>query len=113
MPPLCSCFVFPIQVIELLKCIALVGKVTVVLVIHQPRYDIFEKFDDLILLERGGRIAFQGSPDSAQVSGNDQCGCSNLSPSGFTYSAPYLAAYSCGAPSACRSVIVAGQLNSS
>jgi ABC-type multidrug transport system ATPase subunit len=35
---------------------------TVVTVIHQPRYSIFEMFDNVLLLGKGGQVAFQGKP---------------------------------------------------
>lgn len=34
--------------------------ITVVAVIHQPRYEIFEQFDDLLLIAPGGLTAYQG-----------------------------------------------------
>ncbi len=36
--------------------------VTVVTVIHQPRYSIFELFDQVMLFGRGGRSVYQGEP---------------------------------------------------
>ena len=33
---------------------------TVVCTIHQPSVDIFESFDELLLLKRGGRTIFHG-----------------------------------------------------
>ena len=56
-----------LQVTLLLKELAKTGKMTVVAVMHQPRYEMFQEFDNLILLEKGGRIAFQGTRDSAKV----------------------------------------------
>eukprot|EP00117_Sycon_ciliatum_P009577 scpid60499/ scgid11811/ Putative white-brown complex homolog protein 30; Putative non-intrinsic ABC protein 12; WBC-related protein 1 len=55
------------NVIELLKVIALVGKLTIVMVIHQPQYDIFQQFDNVILMEAGGRIAYQGPVPTAKT----------------------------------------------
>ena len=40
---------------------------TVAAVIHQPSYAIFATFDDLLLLCDGGRTAFYGSVEAAQV----------------------------------------------
>ena len=34
--------------------------VTTTAVIHQPSYDVFRMFDDLLLLCKGGRTAFYG-----------------------------------------------------
>eukprot|EP01117_Protostelium_nocturnum_P015602 TRINITY_DN6062_c1_g2_i2.p1 TRINITY_DN6062_c1_g2~~TRINITY_DN6062_c1_g2_i2.p1 ORF type:complete len:1280 (+),score=361.96 TRINITY_DN6062_c1_g2_i2:135-3974(+) len=35
-------------------------KVNVVAVIHQPRYDIFDQFDDILLLKKGGSLVYSG-----------------------------------------------------
>jgi hypothetical protein len=48
-------------VCEHLKSVARSG-VTVVAVIHQPRNEIFESIDQLILLAPGGRMAYSGPP---------------------------------------------------
>ena len=48
-----------LTVCETLKAIASLG-VTVVTVIHQPRYEVFEQFDDLLLLAPGGRTVYLG-----------------------------------------------------
>ncbi|KAJ3347192.1 hypothetical protein HDU83_002312 [Entophlyctis luteolus] len=40
--------------------------VTVVAVLHQPRIEIFRKFDDVILMVSGGRAAYIGPTDRAQ-----------------------------------------------
>ena len=37
---------------------------TVVTVIHQPRYSIFEMFDNVLLLGKGGQVAYQGKPNN-------------------------------------------------
>ncbi|PRP79061.1 abc transporter aaa ATPase [Planoprotostelium fungivorum] len=34
--------------------------VNVITVIHQPRYDIFDQFDDIILLKKGGTLIYNG-----------------------------------------------------
>lgn len=34
--------------------------IAVALVLHQPRYEIFSRFDDLLLLGKGGRTVFMG-----------------------------------------------------
>ena len=33
---------------------------TVVAVLHQPRYEIFEMFDDVLLLGKGGKMVYFG-----------------------------------------------------
>ena len=48
-----------LEVCSTLKAIADLG-LTVVAVIHQPRYEIFESFDDLLLLAPGGLTVFMG-----------------------------------------------------
>jgi len=55
-----------LSVCETLKNIAGLG-MTVVAVIHQPRYEIFESFDDILLLAPGGRTAYIG-PQSGIIS---------------------------------------------
>lgn len=45
-----------LKVVEILKSIAAIG-VTVVSVLHQPRYEIFEQFDDILLIIPGGHTA--------------------------------------------------------
>ena len=39
--------------------------VTVVMVIHQPRYSLFQLFDKLLLLAKGGFTVFEGKPADA------------------------------------------------
>ena len=41
--------------------------VTVAAVVHQPSYEIFAMFDDLLLLCEGGRTAFYGHVSNVQV----------------------------------------------
>ncbi len=48
-------------VMDLLKEQALKGKLLIVN-IHQPSSDIFKQFDKLIVMDKGGRIVFQGNP---------------------------------------------------
>eukprot|EP00884_Botryococcus_braunii_P002225 jgi/Botrbrau1/12002/Bobra.247_2s0007.1 len=47
------------DILYALKCLARLG-MTIVTVIHQPRFSIFNLFDDLLLLGRGGRTVFLG-----------------------------------------------------
>ncbi|KAJ3047500.1 hypothetical protein HK097_011489 [Rhizophlyctis rosea] len=39
---------------------------TIVAVVHQPRYEIFETFDDLLMIAPGGRTAYLGRREGAQ-----------------------------------------------
>ncbi|KAJ3109992.1 hypothetical protein HDU96_006992 [Phlyctochytrium bullatum] len=48
-----------LKVAEILKKIAALG-LTVVSVIHQPRFEIFQQFDDILLLVPGGKTAYLG-----------------------------------------------------
>ncbi|TAG05702.1 MAG: ATP-binding cassette domain-containing protein [Cytophagia bacterium] len=52
------------NVVDLLKELALRGKLIFV-VIHQPSADIYKTFDEMIILDRGGYLAFQGNPIEA------------------------------------------------
>jgi len=47
------------RVIEAVQNVAATGR-TVVCTIHQPNIDLFESFDDLVLLQTGGRMAYFG-----------------------------------------------------
>ena len=46
-------------VIQALSNYAKIFKVSICVVIHQPRYEVFEKFDHLILLS-GGKCIYNG-----------------------------------------------------
>ncbi|KAI3654726.1 hypothetical protein MP228_000106 [Amoeboaphelidium protococcarum] len=48
-----------LKVANLLKSIAQIG-VTVVAVLHQPRYEIFQQFDEILLIAGGGRTVYIG-----------------------------------------------------
>lgn len=48
-----------LKVVATLKKIASLG-VTVITVLHQPRYEIFESFDDILLIAPGGLTAYFG-----------------------------------------------------
>jgi ABC-type multidrug transport system ATPase subunit len=52
------------NVVDLLKELALRGKLIFV-VIHQPSADIYKTFDEMIILDRGGYLVFQGNPIEA------------------------------------------------
>eukprot|EP01119_Soliformovum_irregulare_P019516 TRINITY_DN6197_c1_g1_i1.p1 TRINITY_DN6197_c1_g1~~TRINITY_DN6197_c1_g1_i1.p1 ORF type:complete len:781 (+),score=218.38 TRINITY_DN6197_c1_g1_i1:3-2345(+) len=54
-----------LQVANILKELAAIG-MTVVTVIHQPRYEIFQSFDDVILLSPGGHVAYIGPVNRVQ-----------------------------------------------
>jgi hypothetical protein len=62
-----------LEVCDTLKTIADLG-VTVVAVIHQPRVEIFESISDLLILEPGGRVAFQGPQEAALPYFTSVCG---------------------------------------
>lgn len=49
---------------QTLKKIAATGR-TVVCTIHQPRVDIWNEFDDVLLLVSGGKLAYAGRADYA------------------------------------------------
>jgi ABC-type multidrug transport system ATPase subunit len=53
------------EVCSLLQTIALTG-VNVIVVLHQPRVEIFNNFDDLVLLAEGGRPVFIGDRAAAE-----------------------------------------------
>lgn len=48
-----------LSVAQTLKKIASLG-VMVISILHQPRYEIFQEFDDLLLIAPGGRTVYQG-----------------------------------------------------
>jgi len=52
-----------LSVIQALKDMANTG-VNVVAVLHQPKYEIFKLFDDLLLLGKGGMTVYQGPAES-------------------------------------------------
>eukprot|EP01122_Echinamoeba_exundans_P004415 TRINITY_DN1444_c0_g1_i2.p1 TRINITY_DN1444_c0_g1~~TRINITY_DN1444_c0_g1_i2.p1 ORF type:complete len:1867 (+),score=179.30 TRINITY_DN1444_c0_g1_i2:376-5976(+) len=54
-----------VQVCQCLKTIAQRANMTVVCVIHQPRVEVYEMFDNVLFLAPGGRTVFQGSILSA------------------------------------------------
>ncbi len=49
------------------------GGVTAAAVIHQPSCEIFEMFDDLLLLGKGGRTVYYGPQSGVQVPEGAQC----------------------------------------
>ena len=49
--------------------------VTTTAVIHQPSYDVFRMFDDILLLCKGGRTAFYGQEAEVDVL---QCHAGNM-----------------------------------
>lgn len=52
------------DVVQSLKRLAETG-MTVIVVVHQPRYDLFTLFDDVLLLGGGGRTVFTGPTECA------------------------------------------------
>lgn len=54
------------MVMDLLKRQSLKGKLVIVN-IHQPSSDIFKKIDQLLLIDTGGRVVFQGNPLNSLV----------------------------------------------
>ena len=54
-----------LTVAEILRQISKIG-VTVVAVIHQPRWEIFAKFDDLLMIAPGGLTAYLGESKAAK-----------------------------------------------
>lgn len=54
------------MVVQLLKLQSFKGKLVIVN-IHQPSSDIFKTFDSLLIMDKGGRIIFQGNPLSAII----------------------------------------------
>ncbi|MBP7194884.1 MAG: ATP-binding cassette domain-containing protein [Candidatus Cloacimonetes bacterium] len=50
------------QVIDILKLLTAQGKI-VILTIHQPNSSVFRKFNQVLLMDLGGRQAFFGPPD--------------------------------------------------
>lgn len=55
-----------LMVVEALKVVAEKKKLTIVCVIHQPRYEIFSKFHKVLFLAPGGRTVFLGSVQEAE-----------------------------------------------
>lgn len=51
------------HVVETLRALALDNNRTVVMSIHQPRYDVFGCLDDIVLLSRGQQLWSGGSRD--------------------------------------------------
>ncbi|PFX16850.1 putative white-brown complex homolog protein 30 [Stylophora pistillata] len=55
-----------LTVVDALKAIAEEKKLTIVCVIHQPRYEIFSKFHKVLFLAPGGQTVFVGSVPEAE-----------------------------------------------
>ncbi|CDK29990.1 unnamed protein product [Kuraishia capsulata CBS 1993] len=49
------------SILDVLRKLTEEGK-TVIMTIHQPRFDLFNSFGSVLLLSKGGRVAFDGSP---------------------------------------------------
>ncbi|KAJ3115525.1 hypothetical protein HDU96_000472 [Phlyctochytrium bullatum] len=54
-----------LEVCDILSAIAHLG-LTIVSVIHQPRIEIFKKFDDVLMIAPGGKVAYLGPIPMAQ-----------------------------------------------
>ncbi|SCU93773.1 LAMI_0E15544g1_1 [Lachancea mirantina] len=50
------------KILDVLNGLCLHSGKTVVLTIHQPRAELFQKFGNVLLLAKGGEVAFNGSP---------------------------------------------------
>ena len=48
-----------------MQAIAATGR-GIICTIHQPSTAIFEKFDSLLLMKRGGEVRISGAPDGAR-----------------------------------------------
>jgi ABC-type multidrug transport system ATPase subunit len=59
------CFAFLLSLLVMRVQVAHMG-VTIAAVIHQPSYEIFQMFDDILLLAKGGRTAFYGPEGQVQ-----------------------------------------------
>jgi ABC-type multidrug transport system ATPase subunit len=53
-------------VVAAVRQVAVAG-VTAAAVIHQPSFQVFCMFDDVVLLAKGGRTAYYGPSDKVQV----------------------------------------------
>lgn len=49
-------------ILQILENLCIENKKTVILTIHQPRSDLFTNFGNVLLLAKGGRVGFNGSP---------------------------------------------------
>ncbi|XP_065051308.1 uncharacterized protein LOC135680985 [Rhopilema esculentum] len=56
-----------LTVLNALRKVAEKGRLTVACVIHQPRYEIFRMFHNILLLAPGGRTVYQGSVPDAET----------------------------------------------
>ena len=74
-----------LTVLRALKRVAAEGGLTIVTVLHQPRFEIFQMFDDCLFLAVGGRTVYLGpTVDVAQYFGD--LGCTkpeNVNPADF------------------------------
>lgn len=53
------------SIVSLLEQLAISEDKTIIMTIHQPKYEIFEKFDNILLLGNG-HVLYDGSPSSLQ-----------------------------------------------
>ncbi|EDO37533.1 predicted protein, partial [Nematostella vectensis] len=54
-------------VLDALRAVAEKGKLTVICVIHQPRFEIFDRMHKVLFLGPGGRTVFQGTVDESMA----------------------------------------------
>ncbi|HNQ43211.1 MAG TPA: ATP-binding cassette domain-containing protein, partial [Candidatus Cloacimonadota bacterium] len=52
------------QIIDILKSLCAQGKI-VIITIHQPNSSLFRKFDRILMMDMGGRIAYYGDPQNS------------------------------------------------
>jgi ABC-type multidrug transport system ATPase subunit len=56
-----------LELVNTLKTVAASANITVVMVIHQPRLEIWDALDELLILGKGGRTVYKGPQASAQA----------------------------------------------
>jgi len=60
-------------VMQVLKDVSRLG-IPVIVVLHQPRYEIFQMFDDVLLLAKGGRTVYSGPTSNCLAYFEDELG---------------------------------------
>lgn len=54
------------SILKLLQDLAMSNKTTVIMTIHQPSEEMFQSFDSVLLLGKGGRVVYNGATDSIE-----------------------------------------------